>query len=213
MEVVPVPECVSEREAIGMLRTAGLTKRGAGRLLALGLAGDPVRIGTRRGGCAVTLFDVNRVRSLLARPTITDDEVAAWCPGGLFVSRRELPAALPWPEQMEALADGWALSIWTGVRLGHRVREQPLPFVATVAGFVVAGADLVDVRWHDASPDDRRSGHGIRHRLVLADPGPWFERFRDRRLLTGPGRPWHLREPAPTERPTMGPRLRGTIAG
>ena len=58
------------------------------------------------------------------------------------------------------------------------VRYGALPFVATVGGLVVLGADIVDTRG--------LSG------LVLEPPGPWFGVVDGRWLPTGPGRPWVL---------------------
>lgn len=52
-----------------------------------------------------------------------------------------------------------------------------LPFLATVSGLVVLGADIVGVR----GPT-----------LELTTPGAWFDRFQESRLLIGSGRPWAL---------------------
>ena len=61
--------------------------------------------------------------------------------------------------------------------------------MATTAGFVTVGADLLAVTV---------TGDGDGSRLTLAEPGPWFDTFRERRYATGPGRTWWIRGWAPS---------------
>ena len=71
------------------------------------------------------------------------------------------------------------MSPWRWVALGCQIdRLGRIPFVATVSGFVVLGADIV--------------GLGPGSELSLAEPGSWFDPVSDGRLPTGPGRPWFL---------------------
>ena len=58
--------------------------------------------------------------------------------------------------------------------------------MATICGFVNTGAEITKVI------PVRGSGY----QFELRDPGPWFDGFREHRLLTGRGRPWVLRENA-----------------
>ena len=64
-----------------------------------------------------------------------------------------------------------------------------LPMVATIAGFVVFGADVVELRGFSE--------------LVLTEPGAWFDSWARSRLSTGPGRPWvlHLGPIGPVPKP------------
>ncbi|MEJ7796083.1 MAG: hypothetical protein WKF50_11060 [Nocardioides sp.] len=55
--------------------------------------------------------------------------------------------------------------------------------MATVCGFVVVGAEIIDAR---ADADATTV-------LELRPAGGWFETFRERRLSTGPGRSWVIR--------------------
>ena len=70
-------------------------------------------------------------------------------------------------------------SPWTCVWMRSRIeRHGYLPLVATLAGFVVSGADIRDATTAGT--------------LNLAEPGPWFRTFEGRRLTTGPGRSWWI---------------------
>jgi hypothetical protein len=61
----------------------------------------------------------------------------------------------------------------------HQLQRQgSFPFVASVGGLVVLGADIVEVRGGSE--------------LVLQLPGPWFDGWEGCWLPTGPGRPWVL---------------------
>lgn len=160
-----------------MLSGIGLTRRHAGRVLAAGLAGEPVRTSSS------LLFDEAAVRELAARPVVPDVEVEVACPTGLFIARRDVPVNQPGPAQREALQRGWAFSAWTTLWLRMAVVDHgSLPLVATVGGFVTTGADLLD-----AVP-----GPGG-YVLDLREPGAWFESLRGRRLLSGRGREWAVR--------------------
>lgn len=65
--------------------------------------------------------------------------------------------------------------------------EGQLPMVATTGGFVTGGAGIVDTHGEGTARGRRDTC-----RLDLVEPTAWFESFRERRLTTGPGRPWWL---------------------
>ncbi|RLV48909.1 hypothetical protein D9V37_09940 [Nocardioides mangrovicus] len=145
-------------------------------MLASGLAGSP-----RRQGRAL-LYETHRVAALASRPVLGAATLRRECPRGWFVARRGEPARLATrADQLSALSEGWDdVSFWTMFAMGYDLDRSrgPFAFIATVGGCVYLGADLVGLQGR---------------RLVLADPGPWFEVFRGTRLPTGPGRPWHIR--------------------
>ena len=171
-----------------MLELAGVGRRQARRVLACGLAGSPVV--TR----AALLHDAERVLELAGRPVLDDATADAATPGGLFVARRDVDVLAPEDQQHASLQGGWGFSFVAAVSVRIRVTEDGhLPLVATVAGFVVAGAEILQAL---------RARDG--YHLVLREPGPWFETFRGRRFATGPGRPWVLRD-------RLGPGERGRV--
>jgi hypothetical protein len=61
----------------------------------------------------------------------------------------------------------------------------PLPWVATISGFVAFGAEA------EAAFTDR-DGRAV---FTLREPGAWFDAVTGRCLPTGRGRPWVLRLP------------------
>jgi hypothetical protein len=165
---------ISAREASRLLTRDGVSRRAALRVLGSGLVGDPVRTSS------VVLYDQALVEELAARPSVHWREAAAWCPSGFFVSRRAFPATRSRADQMTALTGGWgSISPWEWVTAGLRLKQHgALPFVATVGGLVVLGADIVELR-------------GL-SQLVLEEPGPWFDGVAGSWFPTGPGRPWVL---------------------
>jgi hypothetical protein len=121
---------ISAREACDLLIRDGVSRRGALKVLASGLAGPAVR------AHHVVLYDQARVEELAARPSVHWPDAAEWSPGGFF------------------------------------------PFVATVGGLVAFGADIVEVKGFS--------------KVVLEQPGSWFEDVAGCWFPTGPGRPWVL---------------------
>jgi len=169
---------ISARRATRVLELAGLGGRQARRVLACGLAGPPVA--TR----AALLYDADRVAELAGRPEISDATADAATPGGLFVARRDVDVLAPEDQQRGSLQGGWGFSPVAAVLVRIRVEQHGhVPLVATVGGFVAAGAEILEVL---VSPEG--------YHLVLQEAGPWFATFRGRRFATGPGRPWVLRD-------------------
>lgn len=165
---------ITARQAEEYLRSClPLSRRQARRVLDAGLAGDPVRTRTAH------LYDLAAVTALTRRPEVERDVIVSLLPPGIWVARRLVDARLPAGEQRAALADGWRLGLG---RLGFLLFECDhrgfVPLVATVGGFVVAGAEIRGV-----GPGEQPD----RHRFELAPPGEWFEGFTERRLVSGPG--------------------------
>jgi hypothetical protein len=167
---------ISGREAAERLSIIGMPRRQARLALGAHLAGEPLRTN------AATLYDARRVDDLLARPVVDSGAVFRECPTGLFLDRRVVDV-LRLEELGFAAIEDLRLGAWGAAFLGLSIRgDGPMPYVATVCGFVVLGAEIVDVT----------SGANDRHQLRLADPGPWFEAWRGRRWPTGAGREWSL---------------------
>ncbi len=165
---------ISAREAAEVLEPIGLGRRHADRVLASGLAGEPVR--TR----SAVLYEAERVRDLAGRRTVGYRELMDRCRAGFFVARRDVDVRLTREEQLARLRGGWGEVspwAWLGVRLQIE-RQGSLPFLATVSGFVVLGADIIGL--HSQSE------------LVLGPAGGWYDEVAGCRFPTGPGRPWVL---------------------
>ncbi len=170
---------ITTNRAAEILRDAGLTRDRARRLLATGVAGS----GLRTSGAL--LYDEERVWALGDRRFVTERAVAAACPHGLLVGRlgadstvsvtddpvdRRRAVSGPWrPKQ------GWRMLIRSRCRAGITI-----PFVATVSGYVVLGADVTGLR-----SDGAAASH-----LQLAEPGGWYDDvLRERRWPGGRGGP------------------------
>jgi hypothetical protein len=173
---------ITGRQACRVLAGAGVSKRCALHVLASGLAGDATRAG------AVVLYDHARVEELARRPVVAwsevcelglTGEVGVGMPG-FFVSRREFPATGSRADQLESLGRGWgSVCPWSWVAMSLQIKRYgSFPFLATIGGLVVLGAEIVETR-------------GLSE-LVLESPGPWFDALEGGWFPTGPGRPWVL---------------------
>jgi hypothetical protein len=169
---------LSGRQAAQILHAAGISVRQARRILDLRLAGEPVMMP------GAHLYQAALVEDLAARPVLTRSEVASWFPSGLFVARRDVPALAGRDEQLAVVQPRWPLPTWVNATLGVRLwATGPMPFVATVTGFVVLGAELVALHREDAEHVS----------LELAPPGAWFASLRESRIALGPGgRSWWI---------------------
>jgi len=92
----------------------------------------------------------------------------------------------PMSEQLDAVCRWWHISLYTQILFQAWVeRDGYLPFLATVSGFVVVGADLIGIDpWC-------REGTSFR----LREPSGWFDPFRHSRLPVTRGGPWQLWSP------------------
>ncbi|MFC5179136.1 hypothetical protein [Nocardioides taihuensis] len=185
---------VSGREVGEIL---GLGQSQTTRLLASGLAGP----GHRRGRSV--LYDAAAVAALRDRPLVTEETpLPPACGDGVLLARVDPRGAEPgaWRE----LASGpWRLAFSRVLVLLVMRSTGPVPLVATVAGFVLGGAEVIDGRH---TPEATT--------FELAEPGDWFDAFSDTRVPAGPGEPllfWRCRWSAPmghrrtTGLPVLGP--------
>jgi hypothetical protein len=189
---------ITGREAGRALSTLGVDRESARRALLAGVAGPGERIG------GLLLYDSARVDELISRvsaaPELDLDALDPICRRGIFAARvgprreegsphrawKGADMTAPSSEQLDGIRMWWQMSPFTRVLLKLRVeRDGYFPFLATVAGFVVAGADIVGLEpW-------RPEGTAF----CLREPSPWFEAFRHRRLPVTKGGPWQFWSP------------------
>ena len=181
----------------------GITRRTARLVLGAGLCGPGLRT---RGA---VLYGAERVRAVADRPEVAHSSIlrVQW-PGTLVVrlgaaSGLDLLAGVEDGEEEEeqraSVSGPWGLSPWLRARIGLALsgaqfsEPRPVPFVATVGGFVALGADIVG-----AAPEDSRPRAGVL--LDLAPPSDWYDGFGRRRLPTGRGGPWRFYSSPPLPR-------------
>lgn len=180
---------ISSREAAQILSATGLTRDRARRVLLAGFAGEGLRT---RGSL---LYEDARVRALLEWPVVDPRVLRDTCRQGVFVARlRDLGSEPSTPPSADLRLRQWQLSPWARLEMRRVVETQGfLPLVATVCGFVAVGANITAVWPGRSSSPEGSSGQGST--LDLDEPGEWFEQFRNRRLVTGPGSAWLLWRP------------------
>lgn len=164
-------EWVSERGAAEILGRAGLSRTMVRRVLATGLAGEPLRTS------AATLYDASRVRSIAARPPVDRDHLPPPCDRALL-EVRVAPGSSP--DERVLIANAGAV---VRVHLRMLVAQYGfLPLVHTCCGFVLGGAEVTDALALPAT-----------HTYLQVRPaGGWFTSFSDRRLQSGAGNAWRL---------------------
>ncbi len=157
-----------------MLAEVRLSRSASRRVLNSGLAGTPVR--TR----SAVLYEQERVERLVTSRSVPWSEVLALSPAGVFVARRDVLVTRPRAEQVATLAAGWSgLSPWRRLALHLQLVDYGrMPFIATIAGCVAFGAEIVAT--------------GPQSSFVLEEPGEWFGSIDRCWLPTGRGRPWVL---------------------
>ncbi|GAB3247734.1 hypothetical protein GCM10027448_10670 [Nocardioides dilutus] len=179
------PELVTGRQATALLAATGLARRHALRTLSAGLAGSPRQVP------GAMLYERTAVEALVRRPCIDLADLDELCPQGAFVSRRLVDVRQDLSAQREQVAGHWRLNPFCAVALSLWANHgEPLAFVATVTGFVVLGAEILDTAVDDSG-----------WRLVLGPPGDWFESLDGRRLVLGQGGEWTIRRRLAPRRP------------
>jgi hypothetical protein len=176
---------LTTRESISLLRRrTGLSPEQIRQLLVAGFAGPGELVGRS------TLYDHAQVKALGARATVDSDRLMRVCPHGLYVARLSrataFSLAMPWSAQARLVAVQPPLPALTRASVNVRIAAwEPLPWVATISGFVAFGAEA------EAAFTDR-DGRAV---FTLREPGAWFDAVAGRCLPTGRGRPWALRLP------------------
>lgn len=172
---------VSARGAAAILAGDGISRKMSRRILAAGLAGEPLRTSS------ATLYDASRVRGLLERPIVDVDQLPPPCDRALLEIR--VP---PGSTSQSWTRIGNAGAI---VRVQLRVlaeRYDLLPAVATCCGFVLGGFEVTgalplnEEALYEAVPSQALT------KLQAQPPGEWLTEFSDRRLPSTAGNPWRL---------------------
>jgi hypothetical protein len=189
---------ITGREAGRLLGDLGVDRESARRALLAGVAGPGERIG------GLVLYESARVEELVAlvgsAPEPDPRSLAPICRGGIFVARvgprreesspwrtwRGADMTAPMSEQLDAVRRWWHMSPYTRILFEARVeRNGYLPFLVTVSGFVVLGADVVAIDpWRPEGTS-----------FSLREPSRWFDPFRHSRLPVTQGGPWQLWSP------------------
>jgi|GEM_PF-3523302 len=168
---------ISARQAADILRWGGFNVDRSRLLLRSGVAGG---VPTSSG----TMYDEDRVRELAVRRFVRPAEIATACPGGILVGRlartKSLDLTADAATQLAAVHGPWRVPLLWGILLDHCAKSgTPMPFVATVCGYVLVGAEVTGFE----------RGTGDRATLHLREAGPWFASLRERRWLAGRGGP------------------------
>jgi hypothetical protein len=177
---------VSGREAARILiATGAVTGEAQARaVLSAGLAGGGVRAGSG------LLYDNEVVERLAQRPWLSREEQHVACPQGVYVARlsraTRLDTTQPWDAVISQVDRMPKIPVLSTALLGVciSVAGGRLPWVATLHGFVVVGADLTGFKT------------GAERQFRLAAPGEWFASWEGRRIPSGRGgRSWVIRMP------------------
>ena len=176
---------ISGRQAVRILLTRGaMTGQAQARsLLRAGAAGPGVVTDTG------VFFDSDVVKALADRTWLDENAQDDACPQGAYIARLARTTSIdltrPWAEVAAQLDRVPTLPIMTAALLGVSVTAAGrLPWVATLHGFVVLGADLTGI--------ESRHDRGTRFRLE--PPGDWFAAWRHRRVAgSRGGRSWVIR--------------------
>ena len=168
---------ISARQAAVILGWGGFNVDRSRLLLRTGVAGG---VPTSGG----TMYDEDRVRELAVRKVLGPGEIATACPDGILVGRlartRSVDVTTDAATQLAAVNGPWRVPLLWRILLDHRAESgTPMPFVATICGYVLVGAEVIGF---DRAPGDLAT-------LRLREPGPWFESLRERRWLPGRGGP------------------------
>jgi hypothetical protein len=178
---------VSGRQAVRLLLARGATsgEAQARSLLRAGAAGRGVVTG------AGVLFDGDAVRALADRPWLDEAAQREACPHGAYIARLSRSSSVdltrPWAAVVGSVDGAPRMPTMTAALLGVLVTAAGcLPWIATLHGYVVLGADL-----HGFESDQARLT-----RFRLAPPGDWFRAWSGYRVA-GPrgGRPWVILGP------------------
>ncbi|QBR92127.1 hypothetical protein [Nocardioides euryhalodurans] len=181
---------LSRRQAAQLLdQRLGIARRAAERLLAAGLAGEPVVTSS------AALYEAERVEALAQRPEVDQDDLPPGCRGGVLVARTTETT-----DPLGAVHGPARFSMITraATRLARPEGQGWFPLVVLIHHAVVAGAELLDIvpapRDHpQVAAAERWPGRPPLWMLETRPPGDWFaDHFDGRVLRQPPGNPYLL---------------------
>lgn len=143
----------------------------ANRVLTAGLAGLGQKVGS------AILYDERKLAALLARPRCTDQTLDAIRPVIVRLGReRKLNLSQTWEEQAEAVRRNWYIPPLLGSMLDRWgcLDGRRFPLVATVASWVVFGAEVTGHTYDKGAPLAANRSMPPRT-FHVEPPGDWFE--------------------------------------
>lgn len=162
---------VTARGAARLLAEIGIGRGPARRILAAGLAGEPVTTSS------ALLYDSDLVAELLRRPSLDPAMLSHPADQAVLDLR-----AQTWDQTQDRVELPNA-GCFTVVRLTELLaRVGRLPLVPSCHSFVLGGADVTGVTARSATTAELR----------VEPAGGWFAAFEGRRVYTPPGNCWHL---------------------
>ena len=147
----------------------------ANRVLTTGLAGPGQKVGSS------IVYDVGTLAELLARPRCTDQTLDAVRPLIVRLGRdRKLDLSQTWEEQAEIVRRNWYVPPLLGSMLDRWgcLDGGRFPLVATVASWVVFGAEVTGHTYDEGAP--RAANRSTPPRTFRVEPpGDWFEPMKE----------------------------------
>ncbi|MEU6133647.1 hypothetical protein [Nocardioides sp. NPDC047086] len=147
----------------------------ANRVLTAGLAGAGQRMGSS------IVYDERRLAELLARPRCTDQTLDAVRPVAVRLGReRRWNISQTWDEQAEVVRRNWYVPPLLGTMLDGWgcLDGRRFPLVATVASWVVFGAEVIGHTYDEAATPVRNRSAPPRT-FHVEPPGDWFEPMKE----------------------------------
>ncbi|TQL70805.1 hypothetical protein FB381_4747 [Nocardioides albertanoniae] len=147
----------------------------ANRVLTAGLAGPG-----QRAGRAIA-YDERRLAELLARPRCTDQTLDAVRPVIVRLGRdRRFDLSQTWEEQAEVVRRNWYVPFLLGMFLDRWgcLGGRRFPLVATVASWVVFGAEVTGHTYDEGTPPAANRSTPPRT-FEVEPPGAWFEQIEE----------------------------------
>lgn len=147
----------------------------ANRVLTAGLAGPGQKVGS------AIVYDEHRLAELLARPRCTEQTLDAVRPVIVRLGRdRRFDLSQTWDEQAEVARRNWYVPFFPGALLDlwGCLDGRRFPLVATVASWVVFGAEVIGHTYDEgASPAANRSTPP--RTFQVEPPGDWFAPIKE----------------------------------
>lgn len=167
---------VTTREAIRRICELHMIgKVEANRVLIAGLAGPGQKVGS------AILYDERRLAALLARPRCTDQTLDAVRPLIVRLGRdRRFDLSKTWEEQAEVVRRNWYVPFFLGAMLDRWgcLDGRRFPLVATIASWVVFGAEVVGHTYDEGAPPAANRSTPPRT-FQVEPPGDWFEPIKE----------------------------------
>lgn len=154
---------IGEHQAIGHVE--------ANRVLSAGLAGPGRRVGS------AIVYHERALADLLARPRCSDATLDRVRPVIVRLGRgRDIRIDESWVEQAEIVRRNWYLPFFPSLMLDRWgcLEDGRFPLVATVASWVVFGAEVIGHSYDQTAPRRTRNRRTPPRTFEVEPPGAWF---------------------------------------